>query len=328
MIKLARPVVALLVIGVFLITHLARPAGADDRPIKLYANAGAGPIGSSDMWSRVSINGRRATGAQMIWGGEVIEAQSDARLSIDDTAEVALVRGAIIKLARTRNSFEDDGSDMLIAQLIAGSASIRLDARAAAYVEASGASYIAKRASSFKVTVNEGRADFSVARGEVEEIQTAQRRYQLRPIGIGANLSVRARATRQIQIQVTDENNNPAPDVPVLFAVGAQGGGTFSAAGAAAATSVTVRTDRRGIATAIFTAGDVAATTTITATIPGTDAIFTASVTVSAATALLSTTTITLLAVAGGAAAGTAIVIARKNNPEDIVAQPPDVRPK
>jgi hypothetical protein len=328
MTRFARPVFALAIAGVFLITHFARPAGASDRPIRLYASAGAGPIGSVDMWSRVSINGRPSTGAQMIWGGEVIEARSDARLSIDDTAEVALARGAIVKVARTRNSFDDEGGELLIAQVISGSASIKLDAAAAAYVEAAGETYLATRASSFKVTVREGHANLSVTRGEVEEIQTAQRRYQLRPIGIGANLSVRARATRQIQIQVTDENNNPAPDVPVLFAVGDPTGGTFSAAGAAAASSVTVRTDRRGIAAVIFTAGPNPASTTITATIPGTDAIFTTTVTIGAAAALLSTTTITLLAVAGGAAAGTAIVIAKKNNPEDVVARPPDVRPK
>lgn len=330
MTKLARPAFALLIIGVFLITHFARPANGDDRPIRLYANAGAGPIGSIDMWSRVSINGRKATGAQAVWGGEVIEAQSDARISIENTAEVALTRGAILKLAKTRNSFDDDGGDLLIAQIITGSVSINLDATASAYVEASGSTFIAKRSSRFKIDVSEGRVDLSVARGAVEEAQTTpQRRYQLRPIGIGANLSVRARATRQIQIQVTDENNNPAPDVPVLFAVGAQGGGTFSAAGAAAATNVTVRTDRRGVATVIFTAGANPTATTITATIPGTDAIFTTSVTVSAATAFLSTTTITLLAVAGGVAAGTAIVVAKKNNSnEDVVAQPPIIRPK
>ncbi len=330
MTKLARPAFALLIIGVFLVTHFVRPASADDRPIRLYANAGGGPIGAIDMWSRVSINGRRATGAQVLWGGEVIEAQSDARISVDYTAEVALARGAIIKLAKARNSFDDDGTDLLIAQVISGSAAIRLDATAAAYVEAAGSRFIAKRASSFKVAVNDGRVDLNVARGEVEQTQpTAQRRYQLRPIGLGANLSVRARATRQIQIQVTDENNNPAPDVPVLFAVGPQGGGTFSAAGATAATNVTVRTDRRGVATVIFTAGPNPTATTITATIPGTDAIFTTSVTVSAAAAFLSTTTITLLAVAAGAAAGVAVAVAKDgNNPEDIVAQPPIIRPR
>ncbi len=330
MTKLARPAFALIIIGVFLVTHFARPVNGDDRPIKLYANAGGGPIGSIDMWSRVSINGRKATGADMIWGGEVIEAQSDARISIEDTAEVALTRGAILKLAKTRNSFDDDGSDLLIAQVISGSVSINLDATAAAYVEASGSTFIAKRASRFKVAVNDGRVDLSVARGAVEEAQTTpQRRYQMRPIGIGANLSVRARATRQIQIQVTDENNREAPDVPVLFTVGGQGG-TLSAAGAAAATSVTVRTDRRGRATVIFTAGATPASATITATIPGTTATFTTSVTVSAATGLLSTTTLSLLAAAGGAAAGVAVVVSKQknNNNEGVVALPPDVRPK
>jgi hypothetical protein len=328
MTKLARPVIALLTIGIFLVAHSVHPASADDRPIRLYANAGRGPIGSIDMWSQVSINGHRAAGAQMVWGGEVIKAESDARVSIEDTAEVTLARGAIIKLAKTRNSFDDDGSDLLIAQVITGSVSIKLDADAAAYVEASGSTYVAKRASLFKVAVNEGRVDLSVTRGAVEEVQTAQRRYQLRPVGLGANLSVRARATRQIQIQVTDENNNQAPDVPVMFTVGGQGG-TLSAAGTTAATTVTVRTDRRGIATVIFTAGPNPASATVTATIPGTDAIFTTSITVSAATALLSSTSITLLAVGGAAAATTAVVVAKKgNNNEGIVAQPPIIRPR
>jgi hypothetical protein len=330
MAKPARPVVALIITGLLLVTQLARPARSDDRPIRLYARAGRGPIGSIDLWSRVSINGREQRGGTLLWGGELIEARAgNAHVSIDGLAEVSLARGSMVRLAKAVNTFDERGGDLLVATIIDGAASMRLDQRSGAYLEAGGASYLASRGAHFQIRLQASQADFSVAAGEVQQVQASpQRNYKIRPIGLGATLSVRARATRQIQVQVTDENDRPVPDVPVLFALGAGGGGSLGG-GAAIATSITVTTNAQGIATTTFTAGLTPSTTSITASIPGTNVSFTTAVTINAAAGLLSTTTITLLAAAGGAAAaGVAVAVNKKDNKEDIKAQPPDVRPK
>jgi hypothetical protein len=216
---------------------------------------------------------------------------------------------------------------MLVATIITGAASIKLDEGAGAYVEAFGSSFIASRSARFRISQASGGAHLAVARGNVEQVQTTPRgNYKLRPVGIGATLSVRARATRQIQVQVTDENDRPVTGVPVVFAVGSGAGGSFG--GAAAATTVTVTTNAQGIASTTFTAGISPGSTSITASIPGTNLAVTVGVTISVAP-VLSATTLTLLAVAGGAAAGTAVVVAKKGDDnEDIQALPPDIRPR
>lgn len=306
----------------------ARADGDRDRPIRLYANAGGGPVGSIDAWSRVAIDGRDTMGERLIWGGELIQARSGSvHVLIEGTARVSLARGAIVRLARTRNDFDEGEGNVLVATIIAGSASIRLDERACAYVEAFGSAFVASRAARFRVDLQGEKVSLAVTSGTVDQAQTTpQRNYRIRPVGLGAALSVRARATRQIQVQVVDENDRPVRDVPVLFALGSGGGGSFG--GAAAATSITVTTNAQGIATTTFTAGATPSSTSITATVPGTNASFTTSVTISAAP-VLSATTLTVLAAAGGAAAaGIAVGVTRNNKQQDITPLPPDVRPR
>jgi hypothetical protein len=189
--------------------------------------------------------------------------------------------------------------------------------------------FSAEPGASFTVAVREGSAFLqSQNPADQVQVQAQTRRYVLRPVGTGANFSVRARATRQIQVQVTDENDKPVPDVPVLFAVGAGGGGALGTGGAAAA-SITVSTNAQGIATTTFAAGTSPGTFSVSATIPGGQSIVAYSVTVQLAAGFFTATTITLLAV--GAAAGTAVAVAARGNDtsrDTVGALPPDIRPK
>ena len=162
-------------------------------------------------------------------------------------------------------------------------------------------------------------------------------RYTVRPVGMGSNISVRARSTRQIQVQVTDENDRPVPDIPILFAIagatgnlgsfapagagvsgGAAGGSASAGAGSASggaggsvASSTggfSVTTDASGVARVQFVAGDTPGNGTLTARVEGTDFSWTAELKVKKAHGFW--TTRNTLLVLGGIAAGTAVGIA------------------
>ncbi|HEU4388762.1 MAG TPA: hypothetical protein VFV34_13250 [Blastocatellia bacterium] len=166
----------------------------------------------------------------------------------------------------------------------------------------------------------------------------ATHRYIVRPVGMGSNISVRARSTRQIQVQVTDENDRPVPDIPIIFAIaGATGnlgsfapsgaglgsgaasgsasasggaGGASGAGGSAAsgAGSFSVTTDAGGMARAEFVAGDTPGNGTLTARVDGTDSLWSAELKVKKAHGFW--TTRNTLLVLGGIAAGTAVAVA------------------
>lgn len=310
-------------------------ADAQERPIRLYARAGERPLGRVESLSQFAVNGREAFGQQLIWGGELLRATTTGiRISFAECGEATLSRGTLARFARGTMRFEPEAEsgavaafETVVASLVQGEIGIRLRDDARAYIESCGVAFAASAGAHFRVLARDGRATVTVARGDVQQVQTQQKQYFIRPVGMGASLSVRARSTRQIQIQVTDENDRPVPDVPVLFALGSGGGGSFG--GATAATTLTVTTNAQGIATTTFTAGANPASTSITASVPGSNASLTTSVNISAATGFLTTTT-TLLLIAAGAAVTTAVVVATRNGDdrEAIRVQPPDIRPQ
>jgi hypothetical protein len=298
----------------------------DEKPIRLYATAMTGPIGSVDSFGQVSINGRTTHGRQIIWGGEVLQAtRANARVSLDDIGDVTLAGGALARISSS-SVFDGGSREMLVATLVKGEITISLSGGARAYVEACGERFAASSGASFRVSINESRAVSHVVRGTVEQVQAPERKYKIRPIGIGSNVSVRARATRQIQVQVTDENDRPIPDLPILFLLGGGGGGSLGA-GTAAATSLTISTNAQGIATTSFTAGQTASSTSITASVPGTTASTTIGVSVNAA-GFFTATTIGLIAAGVAGAATVAVVATQQNQTEDIQAQPPVITPR
>jgi hypothetical protein len=319
-----------LLIAALMMNFSVKPIKADDEPIRLYANAMVGPIGAVE-WDYSSrgafhINGRACRNEQPLWGGEIIESPFDAslRIRIDSIGEVTLARGSAAKLASSYS-----GERALIASLFKGEIKINLLPEAIAHVEAGDQTFAASQGAAFLVDARSGAPALKTIAGVVLVGQTTQRRYVLRPVGVGSNISVRARATRQIQVQVTDENDQPVPDVPVVFSVGTPGGPTLgtitSATTTVGASTSTVRTDRRGIAGVIFTAGDLQGATSITATVEGTRYSITFNVTVAAAGFW---TTRKKATVAGiGAALAVGLALGLRSGDELRPLPPPDVRP-
>jgi hypothetical protein len=314
---------------------LARGGASDEeRPLRLSASAMAGPIGvvapNSALRHRVTINGRETSGEQLIWGGELLQTPAGRGTSIrfDSAGRATLGGGSVARFAARPSG--GGGGPVLVASVIAGDVTLRLNPDAGAYVEAAGSAFTASGGASFRVGVREGRPVLETLSGTVHEQQqpAAQRRYVLRPVGSGSTISVRTRSTRQLQIQVTDENDRSVPDLPILFLLaggGGQGAGSLGAGGA----SATVTTNAQGIASITYTAPAQAGQESITATAQGTRFSHTWEVTVAAAgTGFWSPRNSLIVAgIVGGAT--TAIVVSTGGDNEEAIMPlpPPQVRP-
>ena len=310
----------------------ARPASAgeeeDDKPIRLYTTSMAGPIGSINSAGRIVIDGRALRGSLSLWGGEVIQAPSDrsVRIGFDGIGQVTLNAGALARFSAARA----ESQPVLVASVLTGDVKISLQKDASAYVRASGSTFTASRGAEFLVGVREGEASLSTLSGVVEAGgQATQRQYKLRPVGLGSNLSVRARSTRQIQIQVTDENDKPVPDLPVLFLLGGGGGqsaGSLSA-GALAGSSVTATTNAQGLASISFTAGPDTATGSLTASVEGTNSSTTLQISVSPGVGFWSMRNSIIILGVAAAVGVTAVTLSGGDDGQLRPLPPPEVNP-
>ncbi|MBI3649652.1 MAG: hypothetical protein HY231_01240 [Acidobacteria bacterium] len=316
---------------------LPKPARADnpdeDKPIRLRAVAESAPLGSLFSLGKVALNGKASSGEQTLWGSELIYALSDngASVDVEALASVTLKKGALVRLAKNTNANRDANlRGVLIASLVNGEVNVKLQEDASAYVQTCGRVFTSSKGAAFRVSAKDGVALVSAAYGTIEEQQPATpKKYFVRPVGLGAQTSVRARSTRQIQVQVTDENDKPVPDIPIIFALGSAGAGTLGSGSAAGATA-TVQTNAQGQATVQFTAGENASTTDITATVEGTRYSWTGSLSVAAAGAGFWTPLNTTLVIAGAAAGiGLGVYFGTRNNSKDPVRQNgnPNIKP-
>jgi hypothetical protein len=328
----------LLITAVVTVEMSPRPAGADDgaaeesKPIRLRAIAG-GPIGKIAMSfyskSALAINGREVQGEHFLWGGELVQAPLNRSIlvSFDSIGKVTLTRGAVARFATARGESGGAEGPVLVASLLAGNMRVRLEPRAGAFVQAADSTFAASQGASFNLGVNEGEAALDTFRGTVSpQQQPAQRKYIVRPVGLGSNISVRVRSTRQIQVQVTDENDRPVPDLPVIFLLGG-GGGQFSGS-LTGGTSVTVRTDAQGRANTSFTAGPSAGSNTISAIVEATKDTWTGTINVVQGGFWTLRNSMIVTGVAAAAVgAGVAVSAAGDNSEPLRPLPPPDVRP-
>jgi hypothetical protein len=308
--------------------------GDDEKPIRLRANAEMSLLGEVYSTGSVALNGRSAIGSQTLWGSELIQVLSEhgASVSIDSFGLVNLKKGAIVRLAKNTNANSDETNrGVLIASLVSGEMTVKLRQGVSAYVQSCGSVFTSSNGAVFRVSAKEGQALAVASLGTLETLQqTAQKKYFVRPVGLGATTSVRARSTRQIQVQVTDENDKPVPDIPIIFALGTAGAGSLgSGTAAAAASTATVQTNAQGLASIQFTAGPNAASTEITATVENTRYSWTGTLSVAKAVGFWTPLNTTLVVVGAAAAVGTGVYIGTRNNDREPIRQSgnPDIRP-
>jgi hypothetical protein len=304
----------------------------EEKPIRLRAVAEMGPLGEVFSLGNVALNGKPSIGAQTIWGSELIQALSEngASISLESLGTVTLRKGAMVRLAKNTNASSDEATrGVLIASLVNGEMTVKLQEGISAYVQTCGAVITSSNGAAFRITVREGQVIAKAAFGTVELQQPAtQKKYFVRPVGLGATTSVRARSTRQIQVQVTDENDRPVPDIPIIFALGTAGAGTLGSGAAAAATTATIQTNAQGIASVQFTAGQSAATTEISATVENTNYSWTGTLSV-AKVGFFTPLNTTLVVAGAAAAAGLGVYYGTRNNSREPIRQSgnPDIRP-
>lgn len=315
----------------------ARASGSDgEKPIRLYASARFGPIGLLKLNSLTardaSVDGRISQGETSIWGGELIRVTNDrkVRVAFDALGEVTLARGASVRFGTARGTHNDAGYDVLVASLEQGSLDVTLNREAGAYIEAAGSTFTAEPGASFAVSVRNSHASLVRLVGAVSvQDQPVPQDVKIRivdelgrPVASGSQLSVRARSTRQVQVQVTDKNDNPLPDLPVLFSLGNPCLGSLGL-GVAAAASFRQKTDRRGIAAVPFLAGAAKCAASILIKVEGTNASVSIQTNVVQNRGFLNTQN--TLIIVGAVAAGIVIgfVVANSGSSQPIKPVPP-----
>lgn len=307
-----------------------KPAYGDSR-IK-FERSIRGPIGSIDSLGGLWINGQPSTGRGLIWGGEMIQSAGDSNaiIALDGIGDIRLSGGSLVRIAASRSKNEDSRVERncLVATLSSGEIYVSLDESASAYIQAAGSLFSASPGARFNAGIRGGRALVNADSGNlVAEEQVTQRRYVVRPVGLGSSISVRARSTRQIQVQVTDENDKPVPDLPILFALGGRGVGQL-ASGSGAGSSATVTTDSQGFARVEFTAGDNPGSDSISATVEGTRYSWVGQLSVvRAGTGFWTVRNSLLIAAAAAAAVAVPIIVTRDNREPIRAAPPPRVQP-
>lgn len=313
------------------------------RPIRLFATARFGPIGTIKLNSlsdaAVAIDGRIVQGEAPIWGGELIQVRAGrtVRVTLDSIGQATLAQGAIVRFATARASSDDAGYDVLVASIAAGSVDVKLNAGAGAYMEAGRSAFTASRGARFSVAVEEGRASLSTVAGVVRAQDQAAVPQDInirlvddlgRPVSSGSQFSVRARSTRQVQVQVTDKNDKPLSDLPVLFSLGNPCLGSLGL-GALAGLTLVQKTDKRGIASVPLVAGAAGCAASIVAKVEGTNASVTIQTNVQPQARFLNTQNSLIIAAAAAATAiGVSLAISGSDSKVPITpVPPPGVKP-
>lgn len=282
----------------------------------------AGSIGTIEAFGTLFINGQMVHQKMTVNTGDYLQTadSTTATISLPNAGQVVLGQNtlAYLRMGRVRQS---DGVEqpIFIASLLRGSLSTKFNSSVGAYVESAGQVFTTNPGSDFRAYNYDGRLKV------VGDVQFQNRpQYIVRPVEVGATLSVKARSTRQIQIQVTDEKDRPVPDIPIIFTLGSQLGKL------GADSTFTATTNSQGIASTTFTAGNAPGTTSITATVKDTNYSWTGEISVYKAVGFWSTRNkilISAAAVAVGVTTGV-VVSSGEGKRGSVIAQPPDIRPK
>jgi hypothetical protein len=249
------------------------------KPIRLYATAAFGPIGTL-AWNspdtKVAINGRLAYGERAIWDGDLIETTADTsvRVLLDSVGQVTLKNGARVRLATSLTRRDDDVTRrVLIASLTSGDMVVKLQQEATAYVEACGSAYISSSGASFRIGIQEGQVLAAVASGVIRlESEPSQINCAIRSVIIDRNrrvtgpgpnrISTNRRTTQDINLQLAC-NGQPVRGHPMLITLKRN----IGKIGSQILTKPT--DDIEGVVTVTFTAGGSANSSDITAAAVG-----------------------------------------------------------
>ena len=147
---------------------VSAPASAE-----YFAEFPLGAIGEIEASGIVTLDGRRSRTSESLLGGELIRAGtgSNARLSLPAVGQVTLGSNAIARVT-TVLAGEASGpvSHVLVASLLSGEMSVRLEPGASGYLQAGNTGILALDGASIQVGVRNGQAIISRVSGFVESL--------------------------------------------------------------------------------------------------------------------------------------------------------------
>ncbi|HXF39854.1 MAG TPA: hypothetical protein VN687_09095 [Blastocatellia bacterium] len=137
--------------------------------IPVHATGTFSLIGKVYSLGGILINGRRASAEQMLWNGDMLQAQDNAsaRAVVDSIGQVTIARGTTVRLATTTTLEDSTKHDVLIVSLTIGEMTVKLGQNAGAYIETGGVSFTASFGASFRIEMRGGEAVVDTNRGFV-----------------------------------------------------------------------------------------------------------------------------------------------------------------
>ncbi len=130
--------------------------------------AAPGAIGIIESNGSVLINGREAKGFVTVWGDELVQASSEARIVFGALGEVKIGAGSSLQLKMENAKLhEAAGTQAFNAALLGGEMNVKLQSESGALVSSSNSEFTASRGADFKVNLQAGHASLQAGRGTV-----------------------------------------------------------------------------------------------------------------------------------------------------------------
>lgn len=127
-----------------------------------------GAIGIIESSGAVTINGHEANGSFTLWGDELVQTTTNARIVFGALGEVTISPGASLQLKMENAKLhEAAGSQAFSAKLLAGEMNVKLRGDSGALVNSVDSEFTASKGSQFKVDLKEGRAIIQTGSGTV-----------------------------------------------------------------------------------------------------------------------------------------------------------------
>lgn len=162
-----------------------------------------GAIGIIESSGAVTINGHEANGSFTLWGDELVQTTTNARIVFGALGEVAISPGASVQLKMENAKLhEAAGSQAFSAKLLAGEMNVKLHGDAGALVNSVDSEFTASKGSQFKVDLKEGRAMIQTGSGTVlaNTYATAPKPFENKnPASTTTKKDTRVMATKKLE---------------------------------------------------------------------------------------------------------------------------------
>lgn len=219
-----------------------RPVTSSIPVARLHANPLTGLIGRVETPGTMKINGRTAYGKEMLWDGEVVAAPADlpVQVSLDGIGSLTIPAASAVRIRAATTDDVRQTRRVLVASVISGACTIRLQENSGAFVEADGATFAAEGGAHFRIGTHTPEAVMEISSGVVSpvgryvieltrpaletlseiartKVTTARGNYRITPLDLSYQIVVPSGSRRGLKFRITDEKGRAAAGMPVTF---------------------------------------------------------------------------------------------------------------